>query len=117
MQETQYFAGMPRANATISDLKPLQSATTGSVDLLGFALHVIHQQILAEGVRRGEVGLAAAHFRDFLDEVDEAVIAGEHKGIDHDAGALALVDFFERLADYEWIQTEGVFVNAAVFER
>jgi hypothetical protein len=40
------------------------------MDLLGFALHVIHQQVLPQRVRRGEVGLAAAHFRDFLDEMD-----------------------------------------------
>ncbi len=32
-------------------------------------------------------------------------------------GTLALVDFFERLADNERIQSERVFVNAAVFER
>ena len=32
-------------------------------------------------------------------------------------GALALVYFFERLADHERIETEGVFVDASVFQR
>ncbi len=41
-----------------------------SVDLLGFAGHVVHEEILAEGVGSGEVGFAAAHFGDFLDEMD-----------------------------------------------
>src|SRR5216684_7123496 len=70
-----------------------------SVNLLGFAGHVIHKEILAEGVGSGEVGLAAAHGGDFLNEVDEGVVAGEHEGVDHDAGAFALVDFLESLAD------------------
>src|SRR5579864_7995622 len=89
----------------------------GSVDLLGFALHVIHQEVLPESVRRSEIGFAAAHFGDFLDEVDEAIVAGEHERIDHNAGALALIDFFERLADHEGVQTESIFVDAPVFER
>ncbi len=40
------------------------------MDLLGFAGHVVHEEILAERVGRGEVGLATAHFGDFLDEMD-----------------------------------------------
>src|SRR6266436_2311616 len=90
---------------------------SGSMDLLGFSLHLVHQQVLAEGVRRSEIGLAAAHLRDFLNEVDEAVVASKHEGVDHDARTLAFVDFFEGLADNERIQAESVFVDAAVFER
>src|SRR5438445_5829369 len=86
------------------------------VDLFGFAGHVVHEEILAEGVGSGEVGFAAAHFGDFLDEVDERIIAGEHEGVDHDAGALALVYFFEGLADDEGIEAKGIFVDAAVLE-
>ena len=86
------------------------------MDLFGFAGHVVHEEILAEGVGSGEVGFAAAHFGDLLDEVDEGIVAGQHKGVDHDAGTLALVDFFEGLADDEGVETEGVFVDAAVFE-
>ena len=85
------------------------------VDLFGFAGHVVHEEILAESVGSGEVGFAAAHFGDFLHEVDERIIAGEHEGVDHDAGALALVDLFESLADDERIQSEGIFVDTAVF--
>src|SRR5580704_7883518 len=39
------------------------------VDGLGLSRHVIHQQILAERVWGREVGLAAAHFGDFLHEL------------------------------------------------
>src|SRR5260370_35853199 len=69
-----------------------------SVDLLGFAGHVVHEEILAEGVGGGEIGFAAAHRCDFLDEVHEGIVAGEHEGVDHHAGALGLLDFFHRLA-------------------
>jgi len=86
------------------------------VDLFGFTGHVVHQEILAEGVGSGEVGFAAAHFGDFLDEVDKRIVAGEHEGVDHDAGALALVYFFEGLADDEGIESKGIFVDAAVLE-
>ena len=85
------------------------------MDLLGFALHVVHQQVLAKCIGRGEVGFAAAHFGDFLHEVHQAVISGQHERIDQDAGAFALVYFLECLADYERIEAEGIFVNAAVF--
>ena len=87
------------------------------MDVAGFLSYVIHQQVLAKRVGRGEIGFAAAEFGDFLHEVDQAVIAGEHEGIDQDAGALAFGDFFERLGDDQRIEAEGVFVNAAVFER
>src|SRR5450755_4425674 len=39
------------------------------VDGLRLPRHVIHQQILAQRVRCGEVGLAAAHLGHFLDEL------------------------------------------------
>jgi hypothetical protein len=33
------------------------------VDVAGFALHEIHEEVLAEVVGSGEVGFAAAHLR------------------------------------------------------
>ncbi len=87
------------------------------VDLLGLPGHVIHEEILAERIGRGEVSFAPAHLRDFLDEVNERIVAGEHKSVDHDAGALTLVHFFESLPDDEGVKSESVFVDAAVFER
>jgi hypothetical protein len=44
------------------------------VDGAGLALHVVHQQVLAEGVRGGEVGIAATHLGDLLDELYQAVV-------------------------------------------
>ncbi len=87
------------------------------MDLLGLAGHVVHEEILAEGIGRGEVGFAAAHFGDFLDEVHQRIVAGEHEGVDHDACAFTFVHFFQGLADDEGVEAEGVFVDAAVFER
>ena len=52
------------------------------VDLAGFAGHVVHEEILAEGVGSGEVGFAVAHFGNFLDEVDEGTVAAEHRRLD-----------------------------------
>ena len=84
---------------------------------LRLARHVIHQQILAERVGSGEVGFAAAHLRNLLHELHQAVIGSQHEGIDQDAGAFALRDFFERLADHQRIETEGILVDPAIFER
>lgn len=62
-------------------------------------VHVIHQQILPQIVRGGEVRLAAADFGDLLNEVHQPVVAGQHEGIDQDALLLAAVHFFQRAAD------------------
>src|SRR5947209_2089586 len=84
------------------------------VDLAGLPGHVVHQQVLAKRIGSGEVRFSAAHFGDFLHEVDEAVVAREHKRVDKDSSALAFVHFFESLAHNERVQAERVFVNAAV---
>src|ERR1700733_13327582 len=87
-----------------------------SVDVSRLLSDIIHQKILAERVRRGEVGLAAAELRDFLHEVDQAVITGEHKGVNQDSSTLAFSHFFERLRHHKRIETERVLINASVFE-
>src|SRR5579863_6416650 len=86
------------------------------MNVAGFAADIIHEQVLAKGVWRGEVGFAAAELGDLLHEVDEAVVAGEHESIDEDSGALALRHFLERLRDDKGIETEGILVNAPIFE-
>ena len=53
------------------------------------AVHVIHQEILPQVVRRGEVRFSAAQLGHLLDELHESVIAGEHEGVDQDSLALA----------------------------
>ena len=62
-----------------------------------FFLHVIHQQVLAEGVGCGEVRFASAKFGYFLHEVNQAVVAGKHECVDQDSGAAAAAHFFEGL--------------------
>src|ERR1700677_4860038 len=94
-----------------------ESAPPSLVNVAGLLADIIHQQILAEGIGSGEIGLAAAKFGNFLDEVHQAVVAGEHESVDQNPGSLALRDFLERLRDYQRIQAEGVLVNAPVFQR
>ena len=50
-----------------------------------FAIHVVHQQVLPQVVGRGEVRLAAAELRDFLDGLHRAVVAGEYERVNQDA--------------------------------
>ena len=61
----------------------------GLVDGPRLSRHIVHEEILAERVRCGEVGLAAAHLGDLLHELNQAKVGSEHKGIDHYAGAFA----------------------------
>src|SRR5437016_14139982 len=61
-----------------------------------FAIHVIHQQVLAEIIWRRKVRLASAQLRDFLHEIHQPEIAREHEGVDQDALLLAAADFFKR---------------------
>ena len=86
------------------------------MNVAGLFADVIHQQVLAEGVRSGEICFAAAELGDFLDEVDQAVVAGEHESVDQNSGAFAFRYFFKRLRDHERVEAEGVLVNAAVFQ-
>ena len=81
------------------------------------AVHVVHQQILAQRVGRGEIRLAAADLGHLLHEIHQAVIAGQHEGIDQDPLLLAAVHFFQRAADHQRVEAEGVLVHAAVFQR
>src|SRR5690349_17256789 len=94
-----------------------QTGTRWLVDRTCLAIHVVHQQVLPQRVWRGEVRLAAAELGNLLDELHQAVIAGQHEGVDQDALALAAVDLFERAADHQRIQTEGIAVNSTVLKR
>src|SRR5438105_2728802 len=99
------------------ELKIRSSAGTGnSVYRARLARHVIHQQILAEIVGSSEVGLAAAHLRNFLHKLHQPQLAGQHKSIDHYPGTLAFGYFFEGLADDERIESKSVFINSAIFQ-
>jgi hypothetical protein len=68
------------------------------VDRPRLAVHVVHQEVLAQRIGRSEVSLAAAQFRHLLDEVDQPVIAGQDEGVAQDALALAAAHPFERAA-------------------
>src|ERR1700723_2946268 len=47
------------------------------MNIPGLLLDVIHQQILPQRIRRGEVSLPAAKLGNFLHEMHEAVMAGQ----------------------------------------
>src|ERR1700722_13168974 len=72
--------------------------------------HEVHEEIVAEVLRSSEVGFASTHGGDFLYELHEGEVAGEHEGVDHDVGALAAADLFEGLGDDQGIEAEGVAV-------
>ena len=80
-------------------------------------VHVVHQHVLAERARRGEVGLAVADLGDLADEADQVVVARQHERVDQDAGLAAGRHLGERLRDDERIEAEGVAVDAAVGAR
>src|SRR5579863_8102245 len=84
--------------------------------MLDFLFHIIHQQVLPEGIRGGEVGLAAANFRHLLDKADEAVILRQHKGVDQDAVAAAARYLVQGFRHYQGIKPEGVLVNPPVIQ-
>ena len=86
------------------------------MDSFHSAGHEVHQEIVTEILWSGEVGFATAHRADLLDELHEREVAGEHEGVDHDVGAFAAGDFFEGLGDDEWVEAEGVLVDAAIGE-
>ncbi len=56
-----------RSNQRSSVTRPVPWAL---VDRAGLAVHVVHQQILPERIRRREIRLAAAELGDLLDELD-----------------------------------------------
>ena len=89
----------------------------GLVNRLHLPRHVIHEQILPQVLRRSEVRFSLAHGRDFLDELDQAVVGSQHERVDHDAGALAARNFFQRLAHDQRVEPKSIFVNPAVFQR
>src|SRR5207244_2548341 len=66
-----------------------------SMDGPGLSVHVIHQEVLPEGVRSREVRLATANLRHFLDKTDQVVVAGQHEGVDEDSLLAAPADFFQ----------------------
>ena len=52
----------------------LEATINQSMNGPRFARHVVHQQVLAESVRGREVGLSAAHLRDFLNKLNQPVV-------------------------------------------
>jgi len=68
--------GFSRAAQTGEEFGALapEGRSCESMDSLRLPRHVIHQQVLPQRVRRREVGLSAAHLRDFLYELHQAII-------------------------------------------
>ena len=67
--------------------------------------------------RRGEVRLAAADLAHALHELHERAIAGEHEGVDHDAGLPAGGDLLQRPLDDGDVEPERILVDLAVRHR
>src|SRR5438477_9538620 len=71
------------ADSMVQSFCTLKSAI--SVNGLGFLVHVVHQHVLTQSVRRREIRLPFADLGDPPHETDQVVIACEHERVDHDA--------------------------------
>src|SRR5581483_1958362 len=88
-----------------------------SIHLFCLALHIIHQYVLAQVYRAGEIRLSATNLCDLLHEIDQVIIVREHKRVDEYSGFPAGGNFLESLVNYSRIQSERILVNAAVIQR
>src|SRR5712671_1534298 len=77
-----------------------------SVNSLGLLVHVVHEDVLAERVRRREVRLALADVGDAAHEAHQIVVARQHERVDHDAALAARGDLGARLGDDERVEAE-----------
>src|SRR5262245_33291849 len=91
-----------------SSVGSMSSVVSRLVDRPRLLVHVVHQDVLAQRIRRREIGLSAADFRDAANEGDQLVVAGEHERVDHDAAFAAGGHFRDRFRDDERIEPEGV---------
>src|SRR5882672_12291261 len=66
-----------------------RSDTAHLMNRLRLLVHVVHQDVLPERVRRREVRLALADVGDAAHEAHQIVVAGEHEGVDHDPALAA----------------------------
>ena len=92
----------------------MQSRDRTLVNGLRLLVHVVHQDVLAERVRRREVRLALADVGDAAHEAHEVVVARQHERVDHDAALAARGHLGARFGDDERVEAEGVLVDAAV---
>src|SRR5438105_10174319 len=68
------------------------------MDRLGLLVHVIHQDVLTERVRRREIRLPFTDLGHSPDEAHQIVIPREHEGVDHDPALAAGGHFGARLS-------------------
>ena len=77
---------------------------------------VVHEDILAQGRRRREVGLAFDDLRELSHESNEQEITGKHEGINEDTRTTAGNDLLERLIDDERVESKGILVYSTVLQ-
>src|SRR6266545_5808731 len=83
----------------------LQSAV--SVNRLRLLVHVVHQDVLAERIRRREVCLALADVGHPPNEANQVVVARQHERVDHDPALAARRHLSARFGDDERVEAEG----------
>src|SRR5688572_7380054 len=95
----------------------MSNPVVGSGNLARLLSEKVHQYELAErhGVR--EVSFAAAYLGHLLHELDERPVAGQHEGIDHDAGPPAVRDLLERFAHDGEVEAHRVLVDQPIRHR
>ncbi len=73
----------------------------GSIDGLNAFVDVIHQHILPNIVRRGEIRFPMRHFSYFFDERNQIWVSSQHESVDLNARTSALRDLTDGFAQHE----------------
>src|ERR1700733_11535476 len=84
------------------------------VDLLSAPPDIVHQDVLTEAHRSGEIGLSLTDLRYLLHEVNKIIIIGQHEGVDHNRASAAQRDFAKGLFENTRVQPHRILVNPAV---
>ena len=80
-------------------------------------VHVIHEQILAERMRRGEVCLAPANLSHLLDETNQIVISRQHERVDENPLLPSTAHLFQSAADHQRIEAKPVPIDISIVQR
>src|SRR5580692_5759754 len=75
---------------------------------LRLLVHVVHEHVLPERVRRREIRLALADVRHAAHEADEVVVARQHERVDENPALAARGDLGARFRDDERVEAERV---------
>src|SRR5207249_10429364 len=77
----------------------VMSSGRAVAEALALLRDVVHQDVLAETLRRSVEDAALVHARDLVHELLQVVVAVQHEGVDDDVLLCAAPDLSQRLTD------------------